>query len=128
MLVDLVRDLLHRIAPAWEAAFARHGLNLHAADTASELNRALNIDWTDPLVADLCRSTYRAIEPGDPARSLLYHLLARPADRSAGESVTPDELDLLENYLYSRARPPDDWQKLEIAVLATVVAVSRSPY
>jgi hypothetical protein len=118
MLVDLVHDVLYRIAPAWEAVLARHGLDLHAADTASELARALKIDWTDPLVADLCRSTCRAIEPGDPARSLLYHLLARPADGSAAESVSPDELDLLENYLYSRARPPDDWQKLEIAVLA----------
>jgi hypothetical protein len=118
MLVDLVRDLLDRIAPIWEAAFARHGLNLRAEDTASELARTLKIDWTDPRVADLCRSTYRAIEPGDPARSLLYHMLARPADESSGASVSPEELDLLENYLYSRAGPPDDWQKLEIAVLA----------
>ena len=118
MLVDLVRDLLNRIAPGWEAAFARHGLDLRAADTVSELARTLKIDWTDPLVADLCRATYRAIEPGDQARSLLYHMLARPAEGSVAEGVSLDELDLLENYVYSLAGPPDDWSKLKVAVLA----------
>ena len=118
MLVDLVRDLLNRIAPGWEAAFARHGLDLRASDTVSELARTLKIDWTDPLVADLCRATYRAIEPGDPARSLLYHMLARPAEEPVGEGVSLDELDLLENYVYSLAGPPDDWSKLKVAVLA----------
>jgi hypothetical protein len=118
MLVDLVRDLLNRIAPGWEAAFARHGLNLRATDTVSELARALKIDWTDPLVCDLCRTTYRAIEPGDPARSLLYHVLARPAEQSVGESISLDELDLLENYVYSLAGPPGDWPELNVAVLA----------
>lgn len=118
MLVELVRDLLLRLAPSWRTALMRHGLDLDAADTASELGRELNIDWTDPRVADLCRATCRAIEPGDPARSLLYHLLARPADHASCEGVSPEELDLLENYLYSRAGPPADWQQLEVAVLA----------
>ena len=87
MLVDLVRDLLYRIAPTWEAAFARHGLDLHAADTASELARALNIDWTDPGVADLCRSTYRSIESGDPAPAWSQRLRCAASPSPVGDTA-----------------------------------------
>lgn len=45
----------------------------------------------------------KLIEPGDPARSLLYHLLASPRVKSPALKSYPsiNQLDTLENYIYS---------------------------
>lgn len=120
-LVGGLRALLRQAPAGWQAACGRHGLHLGAPDIEAELARALVIDWTDPRVADLCRLTTRAIEPGDPARSLLYHLLAAPELASSGIDVSLAQLDDIENYIYWRgwqANPPDDVAQLEPCVLA----------
>lgn len=122
MTVEAVHALVLRLSPGWHRALARHGLHLadspSAEATETRLAQPLAIDWTDPGVADLCRATVRAIEPGDPARSLLYHLLAlAPAPLEQG-GVALADLDLLENYIWLRAPLPSDWASLDIAVLA----------
>ena len=69
----------------------------------------------------------RAIQPGDPAMSLLYHALAsacvRPLDSQgsllpATAFPTLAQIDLLENYIHARARAPGDLSALVPAVFA----------
>jgi hypothetical protein len=71
----------------------------------------------------------RAIHPGDPAMSLIYHALASPYVRltEAGQEVdvesrypTLKQLDTLENYIYARARlsPGDLHRNVVLAVFA----------
>lgn len=70
----------------------------------------------------------RAIQPGDPAMSLLYHALASPdvtPVTAGGEpfaaSAYPSlaQIDALENYVYARAPlGPDPDDSLELAVFA----------
>jgi hypothetical protein len=62
---------------------AQHGLHLDATDLAAELRRPLvkaggasSIDRTISGFEDFSPMGTAAIEPGDPARSLLYHALA----------------------------------------------------
>lgn len=72
----------------------------------------------------------RAIQPGDPAMSLVYHVLATggltmaAADR---DEVYPtlDQIDRLENYIYARQRLPES---LDDYVLATFAYQYRPSY
>jgi len=122
MLVDEVHALLLELPVPWREAFERHGLDLSDSstpeETAKRLSRPLPIDWDDPGIHDLCRDTTRAIEPGDPARSLIYHMLALSTCPSPDAGVRLEAIDLLENYIDSLAPLPPDWQTLDIAVLA----------
>jgi len=79
-LIDEVRAVCERLAPAgWGELFARHGLDLRAEDLRAELLRELpGIDRGLPGFDDFAAEGARAIEPGRPARSLLYHALASP--------------------------------------------------
>jgi hypothetical protein len=84
-------------------------LNLVASNLAAEL-RELKIDREQPGFSDFCLEGHRGIEPGDPARSLLYHALASPDVHPiiGGKGITNEsyptlsELDAIENYIYSR--------------------------
>ncbi|MBN3784679.1 hypothetical protein G3O06_45320 [Burkholderia sp. Ac-20345] len=122
MLVDEVHALLLDLPAPWREAFKRHGLDLAGSgtpeETANRLGRPLPIDWDDPRIHDLCADATRAIEPGDPARSLIYHMLALSECPSPDAGVRLDALDLLENYIASLAPLPPDWQTLDVAVLA----------
>ena len=112
-LIDAVRTVVSRLAPrGWREMMARHGLHLDAPDLAAELRRPLlkadgesAIDRTVPGFEDFSPNGTAAIEPGDPARSLLYHALASPNvyPTSAGSRTDDDfprlvELDTIENY------------------------------
>ena len=56
-----------------------HGLDFTRADLEVELGRDLpGIDRGRPGFEDFAREGKRGIEPGSPARSLLYHALASP--------------------------------------------------
>lgn len=109
-LIDEVKAICGRLAgKEWGDVFARHGLNLAAGDLEKELERKLpRIDRTVPGFEDFTLEGIRAIEPGSPARSLLYHALASPeVTRDAcGQELTffPTlaELDTIENYLWAR--------------------------
>ncbi|MCP3720810.1 hypothetical protein [Paraburkholderia sp. CNPSo 3281] len=122
MLIEEIHALVAGLSAPWKSMLRQHGLDLSSVDspqrTAEVLSEKLNIDWQDPRVQDLCRSTERAIEPGDPARSLLYHLLALSECPSPDGGVSLEDIELLENYLYSLAPLPSDWTTLDVAVLA----------
>lgn len=105
MLIDEIHALLAGLSAPWKRAPRQHGLDLSSLDspqrTVALLSEKLNIEWQDSRVQDLCRSTERAIEPGDPARSLLYHVLALSEFPSPDAGVSLENIELIENYLYS---------------------------
>jgi hypothetical protein len=112
-LLDEVRAVCGRLAPhGWADLLAAHGLDIEAADLGAELARPLTgIDRDVPGFEDFAAEGIRGVEPGIPARSLLFHALASPnvtarADgRELGEFPTPAELAAAENYVFG-ARPP----------------------
>lgn len=117
-LFDDLRAVIQRLAPrGWNALMAQHGLHLDAPDLAVELRRPLvdsngksTIDRTIAGFEDFSPQGTSAIEPADPARSLLYHALASPnvyatppTTRTDDDFPTLIELDVIENYIYSIA-------------------------
>jgi hypothetical protein len=115
-LIDDVKVLLNRLAPlGWKDLLAKHGLDIAAANLEAELGRSLFSTLRRDLKGfeDFTVTGTRAIEPGSPAKSLLYHALASAdvhptadGNPSNDPKVYPsiDELDTLENYIYSRAK------------------------
>ncbi|MCU1246994.1 MAG: hypothetical protein JWQ49_23 [Edaphobacter sp.] len=118
-LLDQVRVICRRLAPlGWAKLLARHGLRLDASTLhnsrklAAELARPLNVDRSASGFEDFWPDGFRAIEPQRPSRSLLYHAFASPLVHPASDGKpqpraypTLHELDILENYIYSRERP-----------------------
>jgi hypothetical protein len=113
-LIDDVKTILNRLALlGWKDLFAKHGLNITKTELDIELSRSLAMIKRDlPGFETFTKSGIKAIEPGSPAKSLLYHALAS-ADVHPTTDGTPsndpkvyptlDELDTIENYIYSRA-------------------------
>src|SRR5262249_543149 len=118
-LFDEVRTTINRLASrGWKDLMQAHGLHLGAPDLAAELQRPL-VDSSGTSTIDRSLAGFEAfssagtaaIEPGDPARSLLYHALASPnvyptpaGLRTDDDFPTLIELDTIENYIYSVAR------------------------
>lgn len=114
-LIDKVRAACNRLAGGgWRALLLEHGLDIGAANLPKEL--------TEKDLTDIKRSTVRGfedfafegrhgIEPGDPARSLLYHAFASPNVRSKPDGSpltrfpTLAEIEAVENYVYG-VEPP----------------------
>lgn len=115
-LVDQVATVLSRLAPlGWGSLFEQHGLDLTAVDLAKELTKPLTgVDRSAPGFEDFAAEGYRAIEPGNPALSLLYHALASPRvtyfrqrdhlHRLTGFPTLAD-LETVENFVYG-INPP----------------------
>jgi hypothetical protein len=114
-LIDEVRTILNRLAPfGWKDLFAKHKLDITAVNLQAELERLLpGISRDAKGFESFTIAGIRAIEPGSPARSLLYHALASAdvhptanGNPSQDSNVYPtiDDLDTIENYIYSRAR------------------------
>lgn len=82
-------------------------LDIGAKDLAAELAKTVTVDRGVAGFADFAGSGQRGIEPGSPARSLLYHAFASPdvVDASLTDYPTLAEIDALENYVYG-VRPP----------------------
>lgn len=87
-------------------------LDLGAGDLAAELTKPLSrIDRNYPGFGDFSIAGARAVEPGSPDRSLLYHAFASPtvvADgegRELGGFPTLAEIEAMENFIYG-VRPP----------------------
>jgi hypothetical protein len=131
-LIDQMTALCQRLAPlGWSALFNRVGLNIAAPNLTAELTRNLpNIKQAHvPGFADFHGGGTRAIEPGEPARSLFYHALASPAVHPTADGSpaldpnvypTQAELDTVENYIYSlAARRVTDFPTAVVAVFAT---------
>jgi hypothetical protein len=114
-LIDLVGIMCKELAdrePGWQRLLAHHGLDVRATDLRRELSRELpNIDRTVPGFEDFALEGRRGIEPGQPARSLLFHALASPRVLSDPEGrplalfPIPAQLDALENYVFG-TQPP----------------------
>ena len=133
-LIDTVRAVISRLAPrGWQKLMELHGLDLGAADLATELGRPLvnvgggsTVDRTVLGFEDFSLNGTAAIEPGDPGRSLLYHALASPnvypspaGSRTDDDFPTLVELDTIENYIYSVAKNElNDLGDVVVAVFA----------
>jgi hypothetical protein len=123
---DDVLAWLRSLDPAWHALFRRvAGLDLAGPDLKQALLAGgRRIDRAGvPGFADFAPQSDRAVWPGDPPLSLVYHALASPRVHPTGDGAPgdpalypdPHALDLLENWIWSLAPvaiPPD-------AVLAT---------
>jgi hypothetical protein len=99
------------------------------AALAAELDKQLQtIDRSHPGFEDFHRDATRGVEPGVPAKSLLYHALASPAVHPTANGApapnsstypTLEELDALENYIYARAsKSLTNFQNAVVAVFA----------
>ena len=112
-LIDDVKKICDRLAPhGWAALLKEHGLDITAADLKHELGKVLpSIKRSMKGFEDFALEGQRGIEPGHPARSLLYHALASPnvLTRADGSDLkrfpTLAEIDAVENYVYG-AKPP----------------------
>jgi hypothetical protein len=130
-LLDAVRAACERLAPhGWAELLGAHGLDIGAPDLATELARRLpDVDRDLPGFEDFAAEGERGIEPGIPARSLLYHafaspnVVAGPDGQEFGEYPTPAELEAVENYVFGVRPPslPDVLARAAEAPLAVVV-------
>lgn len=115
-LIDAVAAACRRLAPqGWRQMLhdATGGeLDLGARDLGHELAKKLTrINRAMPGFGDFAQAGTRAIEPGQPDLSLLYHAFASPAVVADGAGrplkafPTPAEIDALENYIYGVQAP-----------------------
>ncbi|QOG20841.1 hypothetical protein [Bradyrhizobium sp. SEMIA] len=136
-LLSGVKAALERLGPlGWEALLEHHGLDLSADDLAHELSRPLTrIDRSFPGFEDFAQEGNRGVEPGAPARSLLFHAFASPritSFRHRGRLTklkgfpTLTEIEAIENYVFGHQPPSiDDLRaraqgaRLAIVVFAT---------
>ena len=109
--LQVLADALARLSPlGWRQLLldATGGeLDIDAADLASELSKPLgSIDRTYPGFGDFAAAGMRAVEPGKPENSLLYHALASPTvvalrdGTELGGFPTLGEIEAIENYVY----------------------------
>src|SRR5215203_3532439 len=121
-LIDGVSRVCRRLAPeGWRdllLAASHDELDITTADLSTMLSQPLSqIDRTVPWFEDFALEGTRGIEPGSPARSLLFHALASPnvfgdaAGKDLSAFPTPAEIEAVENYVYG-VKPPslDDLQ------------------
>ncbi|HLM57949.1 MAG TPA: hypothetical protein VK422_17725 [Pyrinomonadaceae bacterium] len=112
-LIDKVKQVCERLAPhGWGDLLALHGLDIRAADLGAELAKELpNIRRGVGGFEDFAHEGRRGVEPGHPARSLLYHALASTnvLKKADGSSLavfpTLAELEVVENYVFGAAPP-----------------------
>ncbi len=140
-LIDEIKQVCARLAPhGWRELLLQHGLDITASDLAAELTKELPaINRNLKGFEDFSQDGRRAIEPGSPARSLLYHALASTAVHptangqpatDAAAYPTLAKLDTVETYIYSLTnRTLSDFPGAVIAVFAYQYRVgSRSPH
>src|SRR5215207_3274898 len=121
-LIDQVTTVCERLASeGWRdllLAVSHDELDITSADLGTTLSQPLSqIDRTVPGFEDFALEGTRGIEPGSPARSLLFHALASPnvfgdaAGNDLSAFPTPAEIEAVENYVYG-VNPPslDDLQ------------------
>src|SRR5687767_2586660 len=94
-LLKLVASLAKR---GWQPIFEAHGLHLDRVRSIDDLLEPLpKIDRARPGFEDFCCAGTRALEPGIPAQSLLYHALSHPfvelAEDPSSSYATIEELD-----------------------------------
>ncbi|WP_223827855.1 hypothetical protein [Bacillus atrophaeus] len=112
MLIDQVKQLCDRLADhGLRDLLLEHGLDITADNIKEELLKPLTINRTIKGFEDFAVEGTRGIEPGHPARSLLYHALASPSVIIDGNGLeltsfpTLAEIETVENYVFG-IEPP----------------------
>ncbi|YBV93570.1 hypothetical protein M1D53_29005 (plasmid) [Bacillus sp. PK9-021] len=112
LLKEQVKQICNRLAPhGWRELLCKQGLDIATPALEAELQKELKIDRTIKGFEDFALEGKRGIEPGQPARSLLYHALASPNVNTSidGSQLkvfpTLKELEIVENYVYG-IKPP----------------------
>lgn len=132
-LENKVKEICKRLAPhGWRKLLLKHGLDITECDLERELRKKLEkIDRTMKGFEDFSIEGDRGIEPGQPARSLLFHALASPNVNTGADgsplTVFPTlaELEIVENYVYGITPPSlsklssNETEELAIVVFAT---------
>ena len=112
-LIDQVKQICTRLKDhGWGDLFLQHGLDITANDLESALLEELTtINRKIKGFEDFALEGKRGIEPGHPARSLLYHALASSNVQTGVNNSelttfpTLAELEIVENYVYG-IKPP----------------------
>ncbi|MGD6989229.1 hypothetical protein ACQCWI_22455 [Bacillus thuringiensis] len=138
-LKEQVKQICDRLVPyGWGDLLKKHGLNICKSMTADDLEKELlkNLDKIDRKLKgfeDFSLEGFRGIEPGKPARSLLYHALASPNvtvdvdDSELKIFPTMAEIEIVENYVFG-IKPPkiseiesrvNENEKLAVVVFAS---------
>jgi hypothetical protein len=103
VLADQMLALWQRLqATSWAQVFAPHNV---PDDVGLWPAQDLAVDRSRAGFEDFAPGARRAVQPGDPAHSLIYHALASPHVHPPGQDWYPSlaDLDLVENYIYSLA-------------------------
>lgn len=138
-LVDGVAAACRRLAPhGWRRllqAATGGELDIAARDLRAEFAKPLgHINRTLPGLGDFHPEGRRAIEPGSPAASLLYHVLASPdvvadgSGRPLGAFPTLAEIEAVENYCYGVAPPSLEAIRQRVGEHPLAVAVFSLEY
>ena len=78
-LIGKVRKILDSLVKGgWQDLFLLHGLDIGGSDIEAQLLKELIINRSQPGVEDFSFDGRRGIEPGRPAESFLFHMLASP--------------------------------------------------
>lgn len=109
LVEQLKTVVLDVLAPqGWRELFAFHGLDISvpANHLENELSKPLQVDRGVPGFEEFSLAGIRGVEPGQLGLSLLYHALASPGcvGPKLSEYPTLVQLDVVENYIYSRKR------------------------
>ncbi|MBD2439598.1 hypothetical protein [Nostoc sp. FACHB-110] len=125
-LIDEVKKVCSRLAPfGWRDLLLQQGLDITAANLQQELTKELPaINRRIVGFEDFAFEGKRAIEAGNPSRSLLFHALASPNVVSDNLSVYPTlaELEIIENYIYG-VQPPS-LQDLQVIAQRQPLAIA----
>ncbi|MFB9327709.1 hypothetical protein ACFFSY_17415 [Paenibacillus aurantiacus] len=130
-LLDNVKRICDRLAEkGWKALFLQHGLDITSMNLKGELLKELTgINRSVSGFEDFSLEGKRGIEPGMPARSLLYHALASPnVVEGVTEFPTLAELETIENYVYGIEPPALEEIRARAEGLALSLVVFATEY
>ncbi len=125
-LIDEVKQVCSRLASVgWRDLLLQHGLDITATNLQQELIKELPaINRQIAGFEDFAFEGKRAIEAGNPSRSLLFHALASPNVVSENLSAYPTlaELEIIENFVYG-VQPPS-MQDLQVLARRQMLAIT----
>ena len=109
LIEQLKLTVLDALAPhGWHDFFARHGMDICVPinELEQELDKTLLVDRTAPGFEEFSLAGVRGVEPGQLGRSVLYHAFASADCVDSKLKVYPTlaQIDVVENYIYSRAQ------------------------
>lgn len=138
-LADQVSEICVRLSQfGWQDVFLMHGLDILSGDIESVFSKSLQIDRKQPGFEDFSLEGDKAIEPFQPAQSLLFHGLASPQviswkDQNGKENMisgfpTFDEICIVENYVYGIRTPSIQELRVKANSSSLAIVVFASEY